>query len=355
MFQRLARASTSARQTGSLRAGMKADPERLDFAGLDARAEDFDACVARTPEIDLYCSSTAWVQPARRAFTRGAQPLVLAGDACYAALMTLPIRGGRLAAVPLEFAWRLACPFVGADPAAAVDLLGEAVAPRASAVDALVLSGFVPGGPAFEGLRRFAQRARWTFEALEVDGRYVADLTGGVDAFLGRRSAGFRANARRERRIAAREGVTYETLSAFESPAHLMAAWTRIQNVERRSWKGRDGHGIDAQPMRGFYHDMIRRLARRGALRIVFARQGEQDIAYVFGGVFAGTYRGLQVSFDDAFRPLAPGVLVHLEMIERLCDEGVRAYDLGSDMPYKARWGERGVETVRVAMYRAGH
>jgi hypothetical protein len=333
---------------------MKADPERLDFAGLDARAEDFDACVARTPSIDLYCSSSAWVQPARRAFTRGAQPLVLAGDACYAALMTLPIRGGRLAAVPLEFAWRLACPFVGADPSAAVDLLGAAVESPESAVDALVLSGFVAEGPAFSRLRRFAQAAGWSFDTLELDGRYVADLSGGVDAFMGRRSAGFRANTRRERRLAARDGVTYEALSIFDSDASLMSAWTRIQAIERRSWKGREGHGIDADPMRGFYRDMTRRLARRGALRVVFARRADEDIAYVFGGVFAGTYRGLQVSFDDAFRPLAPGVLVHLEMIERLCAEGVIAYDLGSEMPYKARWGERGVETVRVAMYRAG-
>jgi hypothetical protein len=84
------------------------------------------------------------------------RPLVLAGDACYAALMTLPIRGGRLAAVPLEFAWRLACPFVGADPSAAVDLLGAAVESPESAVDALVLSGFVAEGPAFSRLRRFA-------------------------------------------------------------------------------------------------------------------------------------------------------------------------------------------------------
>jgi hypothetical protein len=268
--------------------------------------------------------------------------------------MTLPIRGGRLAAVPLEFAWRLACPFVGADPSAAVDLLGAAVESPESAVDALVLSGFVAEGPAFSSLRRFAQAAGWSFDTLELDGRYVADLSGGVDAFMGRRSAGFRANTRRERRLAARDGVTYEALSIFDSDASLMSAWTRIQAIERRSWKGREGHGIDADPMRGFYRDMTRRLARRGALRVVFARRADQDIAYVFGGVFAGTYRGLQVSFDDAFRPLAPGVLVHLEMIERLCAEGVIAYDLGSEMPYKARWGERGVETVRVAMYRAG-
>ena len=63
------------------------------------------------------------------------------------------------------------------------------------------------------------------------------------------------------------------------------------------------------------------------------------------GGVFAGEYRGLQFSFDDAFRWLGLGNLLQLRQIEALCSEGVELYDLGTAMPYKERWAEQVVET----------
>jgi CelD/BcsL family acetyltransferase involved in cellulose biosynthesis len=90
---------------------------------------------------------------------------------------------------------------------------------------------------------------------------------------------------------------------------------------------------------------MLPRLAGRGALRVLFARRGEDDLAFVFGGIFGGVYRGLQVSFDDRFAEESPGVLVHIELLERLCAEGVTGYDLGTDMEYKRRWGEVGLTT----------
>ena len=41
---------------------------------------------------------------------------------------------------------------------------------------------------------------------------------------------------------------------------------------------------------------------------------------------------------------------VQLEMIENLCKEAVLSYDLGTDMPYKARWGEKTFETSIIAI-----
>ena len=61
-------------------------------------------------------------------------------------------------------------------------------------------------------------------------------------------------------------------------------------------------------------------------------------------------YRGLQLSYNDDFRPLSLGNCVQMEMIENLCDEHVDSYDLGTDMPYKARWGEQTFETSIIAI-----
>jgi len=319
---------------------------RLSFAQLDAEAVAFDARVAESPDVDLFCSSSAWILPARRVFARGAKPLVLRGEAGYVALATLPLHGGGRAAIPLEATWGLASPFIGPHPEPIVELLAPTLVGPDSPADALFLSGLAPEGAAARALAKFCRRRGWFFGLRQRAGRHSASLEDGLDGFYARRSSGFRANARRARRVATREGVEYEVLSQWAGAEQVLSTWSRIQAIERRSWKGLEGFGIDQEPMRGFYRDMILRLSARGALRVVFARLGERDLAFVFGGVFRGTYRGLQVSFDDSHRSLSPGVLVHLEMMEHLVREGVGLYDLGTEMDYKSRWGEQGLETV---------
>ena len=91
---------------------------------------------------------------------------------------------------------------------------------------------------------------------------------------------------------------------------------------------------------------MVPRLAQGDGLRMLFAIHGGEDVAYVFGGVFRGVYRGLQMSFDVECREMSLGNLVQYAMVQRLCEEGVEIYDLGSDLDYKRRWAEELHETV---------
>lgn len=327
----------------------------LTFEELEARSADFDARIAETPEIDAFCSSTDWILPARAAFSPSSEPLVLALDGGgtaaggYVALMAVTLEQGAKAAFPIEASWGLASPLAGPRPERLLAALDEALATPLAGTPApqlVVLSGLAVGGQAFNALtRRRGRGLRLGPTALRI----VADLSGGVDAFLARRTAKFRATTRRARRAAAASGVEYERLLAADlaDPAALERAWQRCLAVERRCWKaGAELGGIDQGPMHEFYRLMCPRVARRGGLRMVFARRDGVDLAYCFGGLFGRAYRGLQASFDDAFAHESPGVLVHLEMIELLCAEGVTSYDLGSDMEYKRRWGEPGLETV---------
>jgi CelD/BcsL family acetyltransferase involved in cellulose biosynthesis len=91
---------------------------------------------------------------------------------------------------------------------------------------------------------------------------------------------------------------------------------------------------------------MLPRLAARGALRLMFARHEGRDVAYILGAVAGDTYRGLQFSFDDAYRDDSLGNLAQYHQIAALCDEGVTRYDLGSGFPYKRRWAESGMVTM---------
>jgi len=311
----------------------------LTFADLDARADELDALVARTPDIDHFCSSTPWILPAQAAFAPQAAPLVWAAPEGLVAMMAIPLEGGVRAAVPLEASWGLASGLIGPEPGRLVEpflraLRGLAPSGRPRIA---VFSGTAPGGAAAKALARAGARVLGA-----ATDRVVADLTGGVEAFLARRSAKFRATALRARRAAAARGVTYEHA---RDPA-----LERIIAVEARSWKAAEGAGIDAGPMHDFYRGMLPRLAARGALRVVFVRLGGEDIAFCFGGRVGPLYRGLQVSFDDAHARLSPGVLAHLEMIAGLVTEGAAAYDLGTDMDYKRRWGEPGLRTVAMVV-----
>lgn len=334
--------------------GPPPEPRLLTFAQLDLRTARFDALVSQTREIDLFCSSTDWVLPARAAFAPGARPFVIEAPEGFVALMAVPtVEGGR-ALLPLEASWGLASPFVGPDPEPLVALLFALLGDGEPPADALFLSGLAIDGRAFQAVEAAVSRSkRWLLYEGPTAGRHCADIRGGLEAFYGRRSAGFRANARRARRQAAAAGVTYEHVAHVSTAAEVVALYDRIQAVERRCWKGMGGHGIDNEPARGFYRYMVHRLARRGALRVVFARLGGCDVAYVFGGLLAGTYRGLQCSFDDTHRSLSPGVLVHLEMIEALAAEGIALYDLGSEMDYKRRWGEEGLRTSTAVVIRS--
>ncbi len=150
-------------------------------------------------------------------------------------------------------------------------------------------------------------------------------------------------NLRSARRRAAGAGITFERHLRLADPAEILE---RSLAVERRSWKGREQVGIGGGQMEAFYRDMLPRLARTGALRAVFARAGERDVGFVFGGVLGDTYRGLQMGYDAALKALSLGSLVQLELIEALCDEGAAVYDLGQDIAYKHRWSEPGLATV---------
>jgi CelD/BcsL family acetyltransferase involved in cellulose biosynthesis len=317
----------------------------LTFAELEARRAELDRLVAASPDLDVFCSSSDFILSAREAFSPSAAPMILETPAGFVTLMRVALPDGRSIATPLEASWCFASPFAGGDPDRLLDQLVAALhAPGFERPALLLLSGIA--GRALAAIARRTARLR-TGEATQ---RIVASLEGGPEGFLARRSAKFRANARRARRHAAARGVTYERHVTFDDPA---ATYDRILAIERRSYKGESERGSIAEGhMRELYARLLPRLAAHGALRVIFVVREGGDLAYCVGGVLGQLYRGLQASYDDAAHDLAPGVLAHMEMIDLLCGEGVTRYDLGADMEYKRRWGEAGLvtQTVLIAL-----
>ena len=322
---------------------------RVEPVDLAAIADDFDREVAVTPEIDRFCSSSAWILSAASALMPPRAPASYRGGGGYFAAMRGVHPAGFPYIEPVELAWGLASPLVGRDPEPLVEAVVAMLASRRD-WQLTILTGLTAHGPQRRALDR-ALPPRWERRAGTPTVRHVASLDGGVDGFLGRRSRELRKSIRKSLRAAAQAGVEFDLVRGTP-PDGAAALYARIQAVETSSWKAREGVGISSGPMRAFYDQMLPRLCARGHQRIVFARQADRDIGYILGAVFEGEYRGLQFSYDDDRAELGIGGLLQYHQIVELCAEGVGRYDLGTEMDYKRRWAEEVMETEMLVLVR---
>ncbi len=319
--------------------------EPIDLAAI---ADDFDREVAQTPSIDRFCSSSAWILSATAALMPPRAPFSFQGTYGYFAAMRGVHPAGFPYIEPVELAWGLASPLVGLD---AEGLVSEVVPLLAGRRDwqLAILSGLTVNGPQRRALDTTLP-ARWERRRGQPTVRHVASLEGGIDGFLARRSRELRKSLRKSVRAAQEAGITFESVRAHERESG--ALYDRIQNVEAKSWKSREGVGISAGPMRAFYGAMLPRLCALGQQRTIFARLGDQDIGYILGAVMGDEYRGLQFSYDDDLAQYGLGGLLQYQQILELCGEEVARYDLGTEMDYKRRWAEEIMETEMLVLVR---
>jgi hypothetical protein len=250
---------------------------------------------------------------------------------------------------PVELAWGLASPLIGAQP----ELLVEEVVPVLAGHrdwQLAILAGLTVSGPQRRALDA-SLPPRWERRRGQPTVRHVASLAGGLDGFLARRSRDLRKSLRKAERAAAAEGITFESVRVYDGAA-ATALYERIQAVEARSWKAREGVGIHAGPMRAFYAAMLPRLAALGQQRTMFARRADRDVGYILGAVMGGEYRGLQFSYDAELAQVGLGGVMQIHQIGELCRDGVARYDLGTEMSYKRRWAEELMETEMLVLVR---
>ena len=234
-----------------------------------------------------------------------------------------------------------------------VDRAGEHIAPQGVGAEEMLARWALPGlGADVSGIVERKNRSEHRQQGHEddpADRDPETDAESPLDEFLGRRSRDMRRSLVKGRRRTETAGVEIEVGDALDPTV----AFDRISAVEANTWKGRDGVGFVASGMGPFYRSMIRRLSERGGLRLRFARRGGRDLAYIFGGLFAGTYRGLQFGYHADCRDLALGNFCQLHQIEALCGEGVRSYDLGTTGDhYKTRWSDRQITSTAMIVVR---
>lgn len=233
----------------------------------------------------------------------------------------------------LEPLWGFSCPVLLPEPVAQAEQFVDQV--RRLGWDRVVITGLREPSPLFDELAHHLVRVGEVYRGEGIH-RCVADLSSGYDSWFDRRSPRFRQQQRRRERAASVAGITIDDVVAGDG---LM---DRLLAIEAEAWKQTDGMASPA--MTTMYRTIIDRLSRRGRLRASIARLGGRDVGFILGGVRAGIYRGLQLSYATHTADLEVGHLLQAHQLRRL--PGVRTYDLGMDMAYKRRWADRVIPTT---------
>lgn len=315
---------------------------RLTFDEFVAERAGFDGAVRKTPDIATFCSCALWQLAAHATMQRPGpedEYFIFEDEGNWAVFAE---RGGRRIFYPLEAAWMFGSPLVG-DPLHVLDLLRRASNEHLDS----------PFGFCFGGIRRGSTLHRailsrreecLQFEEFDATDCMEIDLTEGVDGWLNRRSRRFRKAVRKRELPEDIRIVDAQETSAEE-------IFERIVNIQQETYKWREGTDIfQGESYRRFYRTLLDLLHPDGNHRVLFARRGDEDLAYIFGGISNGIYRGFQMSYVETVKELELGNILQVENLRRRAAEGIRRYDLGMYSDYKVRWADRHDEYCGVFM-----
>jgi len=312
---------------------------RLDLALFRERADEFAGAVRATPEVAPFCSGPVWQLAAHDALHQREETtpsLIVEEEGTWLAF----VRTNRSVFGPMEAAWGFGCPLVG-EPSAAVALLRKAAASLLFRPVGFLITGIRSEGALYRELRGMEDEFL-RFEEFETTDCMTIDLSEGVDAWRERRSKKFRRTIRGA-------GIPHDIAIEDGRDLDCDEVFDRILAIQRSSHKWESGTDIFLMDeYETFYRMLWTRLRERGEGRLLFARHGRFDVAYILGGVSGDGYRGFQMSYRESVRSLGLGNALQLENMRRVADEGIARYDLGMHAAYKERWADEWEEYTGV-------
>jgi len=322
--------------------------QQLQAKEFKKKLNQYDQVVMDTPDISTFYSGSDWILSAHEELHEPSSLYIWKNGMSWLTLAKRNFSPFKQSLQPLEMVWSFDCPLVGSNPANSVSLLMNILGDPSLDWDILILAGVPQNSSLWFEISRQVSHF-YPIEVYEGTHCMQSDLSQGEESFLSRRTSKFRTNLRRNLRRAEEEKVNFELIDSFENENLLVQ---RIMDVERRSWKYKNGTSIfQLERYFRFYKSLLHRLFVNKRLRLLFARHRQCDIAYIFGGVLGSTYRGLQLSYDEKFARFGLGHLVQWSMIQHLCKEEIKTYDLGMVMDYKSHWADKTLSLLNVAIF----
>lgn len=329
-----------------------ADREAIEWIDDAGRLEEIAGPWERlADEEPLPFLRHAWMAAWYAAFGAGRAPAVAAlwRGAELAGVLPLVDDGDRPAAMANDESPAFA-PLARDDAAHAA--LVAALAERAPGGLAL---GNVPAGPALERLERDLARSGLVTDSRAFRASPVVETDGTYEAWRELTKPRWRAQLDRLRRKAAREHDLEFAL--LREPADLERELDRGLAVEASGWKGAEGTAIDAAPATAaFYRDVARRFHALGELRVSSMTLDGEVVAFDLCLLHGNRLWLLKTGYQPAARRAAPGLVLHLTVIERCFEDGLDAFELlGDEEEWKQKFATatRETRTLRAAPRRS--
>lgn len=164
----------------------------------------------------------------------------------------------------------------------------------------------------------------------------------------------FRQNLRRRRRRLAEQGKLEYVLLDGKDAKKLDEGLADFFDIEGGGWKGEGGTAIAQRPeLVGFYTQIARDAAKRGALALGFLELGGKRIAAHLTLVQAGRSFLLKLGYDESFHEFSPGQQLTSDAIRDACGRGLREFDfLGPEMEWKLDWESKVREHTWLTIFR---
>ena len=280
-------------------------------------------------------SSFAWFTAWWTAFGNGRRPRVCTvwDDGRLAGLLPLCTGGGRLEGMTnIESATFRP---LATDADALRRLAAAATASRYNLLEVKRLPAGDPAIAAFESAAHDVGRLCIVEPDITSP---IVDTAGTMEEYRARKKARSHKNLWRRYRKLVRDHDA--ELRLIESPADLASELRDGFAVEASGWKSQAGSAILSRPQNEeFYWRLAALFHQRGELRTSSISIGGRMIAWDFGILHRNRLYSLKGGFLEEFRPLAPGLVLELAMIERCFEAGIEAHELlGADEPYKLRF-----------------
>lgn len=298
-----------------------------------------DELVTRTNGVDRYCSSSRWMLPAYDAFSAQESIVSINLDGGNAIFQEATLGNGQRALLPLEAIWQLGCPIAASSPRDAMKSLIETLLINSPSWDFALICGIEPSSALRHAFRFHCERTFTKFRRLDDAERDIIQLQDGDESWLARRSPGFRAKLRRACRQSEDADVTFMKLNPRGRESGL-ACFERLLEIERASWKAQENTGLLGEPMRTFSKKVLVDAAIREELYVIVAQKSGVDVGFVYGALFDRCYRGLQMTYASECASISLGNVLQYRMIQWMTNTDCLEYDLGSALPYKARWSD---------------
>lgn len=164
-----------------------------------------------------------------------------------------------------------------------------------------------------------------------------------------------RANLRRARRIAEREGsVSTEIISPAQEEVEPLLR--EAATVEAAGWKGQHGSAYAANKGMGeFFRRYAAAASERGVLRLCFLRINGRPAAMEIAVERGHRLWLLKIGYSAEFARCSPGTLLMAETIRHAAEAGLRVLEfLGADEPWIHAWGPFVRPCVSVRAYPFG-